>query len=102
VSNQTYLVRYSVSNTGLYEYTESIHVVVNTLCVNSSIRQTTIYEYREVASLAEGVTSIGLNAEGVGNSTVSGVVVAVSQSNSYREVLVEVITNLRGDGENIV
>ncbi len=98
VSNEAELVVEVNSNTGLYTYTERI--ALQTISISMSIVNSTVNEYVNLVELNESVTSIGSNLENLVLNlyTVNlGLVLTVTESDTYCPVLVEIVTNLRKD-----
>ena len=97
VCNEAHFVRKTVCDTGLYGNLPKVHVVLHTACVNIAITETTVNESREVAALEVSVTSVRVESETVRVSTTLHVSVRILESHGDVPVVVEFVTNFRGD-----
>ena len=107
MSHETQLFVQVNSHTWLKADREGVVLVVTRLSVN--ILKTTINEQVDLVKLSEGVTSVGIDAKniclnaGLNTANLYRVLsVTISKGNTYRPVLVEVLTNLRNQFDNCI
>ena len=115
VRDESYLIRYGISNTRNNSSTELINVILTTTEVICSIVDTTINKSREVASLYKCVTKIRIDSVSVSTKRsqytrhcsheliqIKVICITITKLNCYCKIVIKVITNLRSNLESLI